>query len=247
MTTPLAPNAFPDTPAHIIVISDDPGTTRAWVEALDTAGHHVSLVTLVAVDVQAVLSPVPDLCVVDCHTEHEAVLDCCRKLRKATAIPLVLFTSRGDETHLLSAYATGLDIVVAHPVSPRLFVTMVNTWLHRARALPAAFATGLHLGGFTLYMTRRRLETPAGEAIKLTALEARLLYVLMRQPGRPMEAARLVRWVWGYDAGGDHAMLKNLVYRLRRKLEPDTCAPSYLVTNGNNGYSFQGDQADGED
>ena len=81
----------------------------------------------------------------------------------------------------------------------------------------------------------------------MTALEARLLYVLMRRPGQPIDAARLVRWVWGYEAEGDHAALKNLVYRLRRKLEPDPCAPRFLVTNGSDGYSFQGDQPTAKD
>jgi len=247
MTTPPAPDAFPDAPATILVISDDPETSRAWVDALAAAGHHASLVSLDEADPQMMLSLAPDLCAVDSRAEHAAVLDCCRVLREATAIPLALFTTLADEAHLLAAYAAGLDMVVAHPVSPRLFVTMVDAWLGRARALPAAFATGLHVGGFTLYQIRRRLETPDGGAIKLTALEARLLYVLMRQPGRPMEADRLVRWVWGHDyTPGDGAMLKNLVYRLRRKIEPDPCAPRCLVTSGGDGYSFQGDPTAGK-
>jgi len=232
---------LPDIPANILIISDDPEVRRDWAAALEGAGHRVSLVALEGVDVHTVVALDPDLCVVDSRSGDEAVLDCCRKLREATVIPLALFTARADEAYLLAAFAAGLDMVVPYRVSPRLFLTMVNAWLRRARALPAAFAAGLHVGGFTLYLTRRRLETPEGETIKLTGLEARLLYVLMRRPGRPVDAPRLVRWVWGYEAHGDHGALKNLVYRLRRKLEADPGEPRVLVRVEGAGYCFMAD------
>jgi two-component system, OmpR family, KDP operon response regulator KdpE len=241
MTTQPAPNAFPDAPAHILIVSADPEASRAWVEALEAAGHHAALAAPGTPALEAVCALTPDLCILDGRADPDAALDCCRALKTLTSAPLLLFSARADETDLLAGYAAGADLAAPGIISPQLFSAKVGAWLERARALPTAFATGLHVGGFNLFMTRRQLETPAGETIKLTALEARLLYVLMRRPGQPIDAARLVRWVWGYEASGDHAMLKNLVYRLRRKLEPDPCAPRYLVTNGNDGYSFQGE------
>jgi two-component system, OmpR family, KDP operon response regulator KdpE len=241
MTTPPSPNAFPDAPAHILIVSADPEVSRAWVDVLEVAGHHAALAAPGTPALEAVSVLTPDLCIIDSRSAPDAALDCCRALKALTTAPLLLFTARADETDLLAGYTAGADLAAPGIISPQLFTAKVSAWLERARALPTAFATGLHVGGFNLFMTRRQLETPAGETVKLTALEARLLYVLMRQPGRPVEAERLVRWVWGYDAGGDHAMLKNLVYRLRRKLEPDPCAPRYLVTNGCDGYSFQGE------
>jgi len=249
MTPQPASNAFPDAPAHILIVSADPQAARAWVEALEAAGHHIDLAAPGTPALEAISAFHPDLCLLDGRADFDAVLACCRALKALTTAPLLLFTAHASETDLLAAneasllaaYAAGADLAAPGIISPRLLTAMAGAWLERSRALPVAFATGLHVGGFNLYQTRRQLETPSGETVKLTALEARLLYVLMRQPGRPVEAARLVRWVWGYDAGGDHAMLKNLVYRLRRKLEPDPETPRYLVTNGGDGYSFQGE------
>jgi DNA-binding response OmpR family regulator len=62
----------------------------------------------------------------------------------------------------------------------------------------------------------------------------------MSQPGRPLDSNLIVERVWGYD-GGEVVLLKNLVYRLRRKIEPDPSHPRYLHMVAGEGYGFQCD------
>ncbi len=49
----------------------------------------------------------------------------------------------------------------------------------------------------------------------------------------------LIERVWGFTGNGDNALLKNVVYRLRRKLEPDPSNPRYIHTVSGVGYKFQ--------
>ncbi|MGD8807056.1 MAG: helix-turn-helix domain-containing protein, partial [Chloroflexota bacterium] len=77
-----------------------------------------------------------------------------------------------------------------------------------------------------------------GELIaSLTPLETRLLEVLMRNSDQVIPADLLIDNVWG-PAGGDKVMLKQLVYRLRHKINANATLPGYLETVTGVGYSF---------
>jgi DNA-binding response OmpR family regulator len=75
--------------------------------------------------------------------------------------------------------------------------------------------------------------------IRLTNLEFRLLHLLMSRPGSVFSAEDMVESIWGGYGNGDQVLLKNVVYRLRRKIEADPSRPLLLQT-GQGGYSFQG-------
>jgi two-component system, OmpR family, KDP operon response regulator KdpE len=64
---------------------------------------------------------------------------------------------------------------------------------------------------------------------------------MMYNPGRALSAEDIISRVWGFSSDGDKgAMLKNLVYRLRKKIEPDPNHPAYLLTDPGQGYRFVG-------
>ena len=70
----------------------------------------------------------------------------------------------------------------------------------------------------------------------MTNLELRLLYCLMSQPGHAVTIEELNQRVWGYTAEADNTMLKNVVYRLRRKIEADPANPLIIQTVSGTGY-----------
>ena len=78
-----------------------------------------------------------------------------------------------------------------------------------------------------------------GEVVNLSVLGTRLLYLLMRHPRRVFTTTQLIDRVWGSFGEADGTILKNLIYRLRRKIEPDPAQPRYLITEGTFGYLFQ--------
>jgi DNA-binding response OmpR family regulator len=229
--------SFPAT-AKVMLISDDPEIARIWAFTLESQGLRTCLAELSESALDAWALELPDLMIVDSRAWQMEDIELCRKLRLETVVPLLLFTSQNDEYYLLEAYQAGVDEVVAQPVSPRLFIAKVLAWLRRAQSIPSAALDEVKAGAFSLDEMRRLLHLPGGGVLRLTHLEARLMYVLMSRPNRVHETPALVERVWGRYGQGDENLLKNLVYRLRKKIEPDPGAPRYLITESSGGYSF---------
>ena len=228
-----------DFPAQILVISDDMDVARIWAFSLEQSGLKVSLAGMGEQALHSSAEVQPDLVVVDSHTWQGEDIEFCRQLRLETAMPLLLFTSQNDEYYLLQAYQAGVDEVVAQPVSPRMFMAKVRSWLRRIQRIPNAVLDELQAGGFRLDSENRQLLLPDGHSVRLTYLETRLLYLLMSHPDQLQETMSLVEQVWGHYGQGDKMLLKNLVYRLRRKIEPDQARPHILITEGSQGYRFR--------
>jgi DNA-binding response OmpR family regulator len=88
-----------------------------------------------------------------------------------------------------------------------------------------------------LTLDEERLEVRCGDAppIRLTRLEERLLRALMQNPERVLNNDSLILRVWG-PGGASNEMLKQLVHRLRTKIETATGAPSPIENIPNAGY-----------
>ncbi len=78
--------------------------------------------------------------------------------------------------------------------------------------------------------------------IRLTNLEFRLLQYLLANAGHTIPVERLTTHVWGYRGLGDRQMLKQLVHRLRQKVETNPSEPQYLVTVAGVGYTLHAGQ-----
>jgi DNA-binding response OmpR family regulator len=89
----------------------------------------------------------------------------------------------------------------------------------------------------TLDRSRNEVAREGAPPVRLTPLETRLLERLMLNPGQVLTTDTLIDAVWGPD-GGDRSMLKQLVYRLRTKIEPDPAHPHFLETVPGVGYGL---------
>lgn len=112
-------------------------------------------------------------------------------------------------------------------------------WIHRSWIMPDNRLNLIHAGKHKLIQTRRCLICPDGQEIKLTNLEFRLLQLLMSRSAYIFSVDDIIDAVWGEYGSGDQILLKNVVYRLRKKIEKDPGNPRLLQTE-QSGYSFQG-------
>ena len=78
-----------------------------------------------------------------------------------------------------------------------------------------------------------------GAPVRLTNLEARLLQLLLANGGHTLPLERLTSHVWGYRGMGDRQLLKQLVHRVRQKIERDPADPKYLITVTGVGYMLR--------
>jgi two-component system response regulator RegX3 len=223
---------------NVLLVSDDPETAQIWAYALSKRGLGVALVGSAqeAVDRQA--KEVFDLIVIDVQTLQLDGIDLCWRLRAEAIVPILLFTPRRDEAYALKAYEAGVDEYIVMPISPALFLAKVSAWLRRSWTVAAEALNTLQAGKFQLDPVRRQAVTASGAVVRLTNLEFRLLHFLLCHQGLVLETDVIVDRVWGYTSIGDSVLLKNLIYRLRRKIEPDPSRPHHIQTVAGVGYTF---------
>jgi len=227
--------------AKILFISDDVEAEHVWAYALSRRGLEVILATSVSEAVDQWGQETFDLVIIDVYTPHLDGIALCQRLRAEVINPILLLASRRDEAYILEAYKAGVDECITKPISHPLFLAKVMAWLRRAWTVPAMALPNLQVGDLQLDPIWRQVVKTTGEAVKLTNLEFRLLHLLMSRPGQVLETNVILDRVWSYAGRGDGVLLKNVVYRLRRKIEPDPHQPRHILTAAGEGYMFQPD------
>lgn len=225
--------------AKIFVVCDQKDTAPVWGYILRQRGLIVILETSLEKVVDRWSAEMPDLVIIDLNVEHEARMELYQKFRAVSVAPILLFLPAYHETEILEAYNAGVDDVVVKPVSPAIFLAKILAWVRRSWTVSIDHLSLVKAGKYRLDPARRCLIDPNGVEIRLTNLEFRLLHLLMSQPGLMFSMEEIIESIWGGYGNGDQILLKNVVYRLRKKIEEDPSRPRFLQT-GQGGYSFQG-------
>ena len=223
----------------IFVVCDRTDTAPVWGFILRQQGLTVILETSLDQALDRWSMEMPDLVVIDIDVAHQDPMILYKKFRAVSVAPILLFLPAHHENQILEAYAAGVDEVVVKPISPAIFLAKIVAWVRRSWTVPVDGLSLVKAGKHRLDPTRRCLIDPAGNEVKLTNLEFRLLHLLMSRPATVFNAEDIIHSIWGGFGSGDQVLLKNVVYRLRRKIEDDPSRPELLQT-WQGGYSFQG-------
>ena len=225
--------------ARVLIASDDLEAGQIWAHALGRRG----LKTALSKSAQEVMhlwrAKAFELIVIDVYAPEFDGIDVCRRLRAEAVVPILLLTPWSDEAHVLEAYKAGADECVVKPISPSLFLAKVTAWFRHSWTVTGEALGSLKVGDLELDPSRREILRTDGAAAKLTNLEFRVLHLLMMHPGQVLEPDVIVDRVWGYTGAADSTLLKNVIYRLRRKVEPDPSHPRYICTVAGIGYTLQ--------
>jgi two-component system response regulator RegX3 len=233
------PRQIPPIKNKVLLVSDDPDTGQAWVHELSQRGINITLARSTEDALDEWANSVFDITIIDAHTAQPDEIELCRRLSAETINPVLLLIPESGETPILEAYRAGADECILKPVSPALLLAKVTAWLRRSWTISTDALNVLQAGGLRLDPARRRVTTATGAVVDLTNLEFRLLHLLICHCGQVLETDTIIDCVWGYTGTGDVALLKNLVYRLRRKIEPDPGQPRHIQTVNGVGYTFR--------
>jgi DNA-binding response OmpR family regulator len=224
----------------ILIVDDDPDLLSLVAFALAQSGFVVVKAADVRSALQAFAAEAPDLAILDINLPGGSGFDICAAIRKQSRIPVMMLTARGEEKDLVRALDLGADDYLTKPFSPRTLLARVRALLRRA-----GLETGGAMTAGTLRLDLESLLLYVGETepVKLTKLETRLLQILIANAGHVVGTERLLTHVWGHRGSGDRQLLKQLVHRLRQKLEDDPAHPRHLLTEPGAGYRLVADPA----
>ena len=220
----------------ILVVDDEPKIVQLARDYLEHAGFGVLTAGDGASALQAARARQPDLVVLDLGLPGVDGLEVIRSIRAAGSTPIVVLTARDTEVDKLLGLELGADDYVTKPFSPRELVARVRSVLRRADAAGAGGEV-LRRGDLVIDGTRMQVSRN-GVPINLTPTEFQLFAALARQPGRIFTRAQLLDAVRGTEVDAFERAIDTHVKNIRRKMEPDSRSPRYILTVYGMGYKF---------
>ncbi len=219
-----------------LVVDDDLALADILSFTLSRAGYEVSVAHdgLTALEVWS--SEAPDLIILDLNLPKLDGLAVCQQIRSQSDTPIIILSVRAEEDDVVRGLKLGADDYIIKPFSPRQLIARSEAVLRRA-VTSSVSQDPIETGNLSLDPSRREVSICGQSKTRLTPLESRLLEVLMRNNGQVLTTDFLIDHIWGPE-GGDRGMLKQLIYRLRMKIEADTSEPKCIKTVLGIGYSL---------
>jgi DNA-binding response OmpR family regulator len=220
------------------LIEDDPAVREGLELALKHLGHQVTVAPDGEIGLAVAHSAQAQVVVLDVMLPGIDGFEVCRRLRRATAVPVIMLTARSDDFDIVAGLEAGADDYVVKPVLPRVLDARIKAVLRRAGPEPAAVPAGSDTFG-ALTIDRTSLVVAKNRVpIDLSPTELRLLLALSASPGQVFSRVQLLQVVWDQDYLGDSRLVDGCMQRLRAKIEDTPSEPAYLQTVRGFGYRF---------
>src|SRR5882757_1548950 len=202
----------------ILIIEDESDVADLLALSLRKAGFNTTAAADGASGLQKARDNRPDFIILDLMLPKMSGLDVCRILKGDAAtshIPILMLTAKAEEIDRIVGLEFGADDYVTKPFSPREMLLRIKAILRRG---PGELSDEkLTRGSITIDSGRHRVLV-GGKPVVLTAVEFKLLSMLMKRPGRVQARDRLLNEVWGYESAIDTRTVDTHVRRLREKL-----------------------------
>jgi two-component system KDP operon response regulator KdpE len=223
---------------RILVVDDDRQITRVLHRGLTMHGYDVH----VASDGEAALQTFgdwpPDLVITDLAMPNMSGLELCRRIRTVSEVPLIVLSVRGEEKTKVEALDVGADDYVTKPFGMDELLARIRATLRRAPSAHEEATKVVDIGHFHIDLEARRVTLQEKE-VHLTPKEYDLLVFLARHPGKVLTHRKLLAAIWGGNSVDQTEYLRVFIGQLRKKIEPNTATPQYILTEPWIGYRFQ--------
>jgi DNA-binding response OmpR family regulator len=181
----------------------------------------------------------PDVIILDVMMPGMDGYETCQRLREMTDTPILLLTGqRTDTEDVVKGFGLGADEYMTKPFSSEELISRIRACLRRSgtsedrksRYFFPATSMVLDCGRHELKIADR--------IIYLTPSEFEVLELLVRHHGHTLSREAILLQAWGPQHIGDTDLVKQYIYQLRQKIEPDPTSPKYIHTVRGAGYYF---------
>lgn len=228
---------------HILLVEDDKNISKLVKYNLEKAGFQCTAV-VTGEDAFEVLSTESiDLVILDIMLPKMDGLEVCKEIRadqRMGVVPIVMLTAKGEEVDRIVGFELGADDYMVKPFSPRELILRIKAILKRKgseskekkeeKSIVSAFDIHIDVG--------KHKVTVKNKPIILTAMEFKLLLILLRRQGRVQSREQLLEDVWELDSDLTTRTVDTHIKRLRQKLGDQG---QHIETVRGYGYRFSED------
>lgn len=217
---------------RVLVVDDEPHILRALKASLRGAGYDVQTAETAEQALSVAALSQPDAVILDLVLPDGRGTDVCRELRTWSTAPVIVLSVVGDEAEKVAALDAGADDYVTKPFGVEELLARLRAAMRRIEPSPEPVR---EIGELRVDLEKSSV-TMAGKPVQLTPQEFRLLRLFVRNEGKLLTHATILREVWGRGYGDESHYLHVYVSQLRRKIEPDPARPRYILTEPGAGY-----------
>ena len=224
----------------ILLVEDEDDLASIVEYHLDKAGYNVLRASNGQYALDVLERSEVSLVLLDLMLPDMSGVDICRHIRSHVSIqnlPVIMVTAKGEEIDRVIGFEVGADDYVVKPFSSRELVLRIKSLLRRQTGLEANTSPVIEYAIFKVDRAAHRVWI-AGEEVSLTALEFKLLVVLLKRKGLVQTRERLLEDVWEMDPNMNTRTVDKHVQRLRQKIK---IGADYIETIRGVGYRFKQD------
>jgi two-component system KDP operon response regulator KdpE len=223
-------------PLKVLVVEDEPAIRRFLRTSLTAQGYQVSEAENGTSAIENLRRTATDILVLDLGLPDINGLDIIERLRgQGSAIPIIVLSSRTDETGKVKALDLGADDYVTKPFGIDELLARIRTAV-RHRLQQEGERPLFRCGELTVDLVRR-IVTERGAEVKLSPREYDLLRLFVAHAGKVLTHRFILREIWGGE--GQVQYLRIYIRALRQKIEPNPEQPQYILTEQGVGYRMR--------
>jgi two-component system KDP operon response regulator KdpE len=220
----------------VLVVDDDASLRRTLALNLRARGYTADLAGTGEVALQMAASHHPDVVILDLGLPGMDGLDVISGIRGWSKVPIVVLSGRDLESMKVRALDLGADDYLTKPFGMDELFARIRAATRRA-VVPEGDPV-VTTPDFTIDFAAKRV-VRGGEVVRLTPRQWRIVEVLVRNRGRLVTHAELLRDVWGPGYSTETNYLRVFMTHIRQRLEPEPSHPRYFITEPGMGYRFQ--------
>jgi two-component system alkaline phosphatase synthesis response regulator PhoP len=225
---------------NILLVEDDQQITTLLSLHLNSPSHSLTSCGKGLEALNKIENNSFDLIILDIMLPDISGLSICKKLRdQNNRTPIIMLTSRSDESDKVLALEMGADDYITKPFGVLELIARTKALLRRTSTAETEKLEISAIDYKSLHIDKvKRKVLLNGERLDLTLKEFDLLYLLASNPGKPFSRNELLEIVWGFAFQGYEHTVTAHINRLRIKIEPDANTPTYILTSWGIGYRF---------
>lgn len=232
---------------YLIVIVEDEYNISSFVSAvLQANGFDTMVARNGAEAIILITSHCPDLVLLDLGLPDMDGQGIIENVRGWSNVPIIVVSARTRERDKVMALESGADDYITKPFGTSELLARIRTALRHVQLREGEQAqrqTGVfHTGDLEVDYDKRRVYVN-GEDAHLTQNEYKIVALLSKYSGRVLTYDSIIKHIWGPNAKQGNQILRVNMANIRRKIEPSTAEPRYIMTEMGVGYSM----AEGED
>ncbi len=224
----------------ILIVEDDLQIQTLIRDYVNASGY----IAITASDGEEALqkfeSESPNLVLLDIIVPKIDGFEICRKIRNESNIPIIMLSSKKEDTDKVLALGLGADDYIEKPFSPRVLVAKIQSQFRRVNELSGTpISDTLKIRDLEIDIKARTV-TVKGVNIPFSVKEFEILNFLMMNKNQALSREKIFDEIWGYNEYGDINTVTVHVRKIREKIENNPSEPEYIETVWGIGYKFKG-------